>query len=87
MPNIAEIGLQFGTATAQLRVVSTFPEAQREGQIQKAIDNLEGRFSGMQEQIQELNGEMQSLRTATENRLKAAEAGYEPSEFLPGLVS
>ena len=75
-PNLAEIALQLETTTAQLRVLSMFPEIQRESEAKKAVEGIKDQVTTMQKRVEELSSEVQSLRDTTKNMSKKAEAGY-----------
>ncbi|KAF1938412.1 hypothetical protein EJ02DRAFT_383824 [Clathrospora elynae] len=74
LSSISEVALHLEAATAQLRLLSTFPEAQREDEVKKAVDDIKNRVSVVEEKIEKLSSEIQLLRETMENRMKALEA-------------
>jgi len=81
VPSFADIALQLETAGAQLRVLSTFPEAQREGKVMKAveavkkfIEKIEKIEIKIEDQAKKHDSEYQSLRDITNHRLLRVEA-------------
>jgi len=82
-PSLADIALQLETATAQLRVLSAFPEAQQNGKVQEivnevknSVEDVKTKMQAMEEQIKKHTSEMKSLRDTTNKRLLALEAAY-----------
>lgn len=78
VPSFADIALQLETAGAQLRVLSTFPEAQREGKVMKAVEAVKKFIEKIEikieNQAKKHDSEYQSLRDITNHRLLRVEA-------------
>lgn len=49
-PSLAEVTEQFEIATAQLRTLSETAQAQREGEIKQAVDEVNKRVATIEEQ-------------------------------------
>jgi predicted nucleic acid-binding Zn-ribbon protein len=81
IPNLEEIALQLETTTAQLRMLSAFPEAQRDGDLKSAVEEMNKNITAVEDQVKRLSSEVQSTRATTDNRLKSLEALYVPINF------
>lgn len=73
-PDTTIIALQLEAAAAQIRALSSLPEAQRAGAVQQATNDLKTKVENMETMVKKLKSEVQSLRDTTENRMKAVEA-------------
>jgi hypothetical protein len=75
VPDFAAIALQLETATAQIRALSSVPEAQREGKIMEAIEEVKNKVVGIEEQMKKIGSKLQSLEDTTNNRFVQVKAG------------
>lgn len=75
IPAFAGVVSQIETATAQLRILSALPEAQRESNMKTASEDIHANLDTLEEQVKKLKSDVQFLQDTTENRLKALEAG------------
>lgn len=66
--DLASVALQFEVATAKLRVLSQFPEAQRVRLVKGTVDDLKKQVGGIEEQLKKMGSEVQSLRDIATHR-------------------
>ena len=63
-PSIAEVALQLEASAAHLRALSSFPEAQRAGQVKSAVEDVNKKLTPVDEQVKELSSEIVAVYAA-----------------------
>ena len=71
--SFADVARALETATAQLRVLSALPEAQRDGDLKETINELKLSVASVETKMKELKREVQSVRDRSDARLKRLE--------------